>query len=176
MIQEVELLKSGKEKSIHQVYHAYRNEFLAWAVLHFDCSRDDAKHIYQDAFISTYENAVSGRIDGLKASLKTYIFSVGRNKLLAFFRSKKVMSLNVELDENLNLVEEEEFEFDELEVARLRSVLQKIGEACRTLLSFFYYDKKNMEEICSLLGYQSSNSAKTQKYKCIMRLRKLYFE
>jgi len=32
-----------------------------------------------------------------------------------------------------------------------------------------------MQEICERFGYTNADNAKNQKYKCLMRLRKLFF-
>jgi hypothetical protein len=35
--------------------------------------------------------------------------------------------------------------------------------------------KKGMQEIADDFGYTNADNAKTQKYKCLMRLKKLFF-
>jgi hypothetical protein len=50
-----------------------------------------------------------------------------------------------------------------------------LGEPCKTLLEAFYVQKKNMQEIASAFGYTNAENAKTQKYKCLLRLRKIFF-
>ena len=37
----------------------------------------------------------------------------------------------------------------------------------------FYYQKRSMKTIASELGFKSETSAKTQKYKCLEKARKL---
>ncbi len=48
-------------------------------------------------------------------------------------------------------------------------------EPCKTLLEAFYINKKNMQEIAATFGYTNAENAKTQKYKCLVRLKKLFF-
>ena len=43
------------------------------------------------------------------------------------------------------------------------------------LLLAFYLQKKGMQEIAASFGYTNADNAKTQKYKCLMRLKKLFF-
>ena len=50
-----------------------------------------------------------------------------------------------------------------------------IGEPCKGLLEAYYLQKKNMQEIADDFGYTNSANAKTQKYKCLMRLKKIFF-
>ena len=59
--------------------------------------------------------------------------------------------------------------------AVMRSAMGKIGEPCKSLLESFYVNHKSMQEIAAFFGYTNSDNAKTQKYKCLMRLKKLFF-
>jgi hypothetical protein len=53
--------------------------------------------------------------------------------------------------------------------------MQRIGEPCKSLLQAFYIEKKSMPEIAVAFGYTNADNAKTQKYKCLIRLKKLFF-
>lgn len=57
----------------------------------------------------------------------------------------------------------------------MESAMNKIGEPCKSLLDAYYIQKKNMQEIATGFGYTNADNAKTQKYKCLMRLKKLFF-
>jgi DNA-directed RNA polymerase specialized sigma24 family protein len=57
----------------------------------------------------------------------------------------------------------------------MESALQKIGEPCKSLLEAFYLEKKSMPEIAEMFGYTNADNAKTQKYKCLLRLKKIFF-
>ena len=57
----------------------------------------------------------------------------------------------------------------------MESALEKIGEPCKSLLEAFYIEKKSMPEIAASFGYTNADNAKTQKYKCLVRLKKIFF-
>ena len=57
----------------------------------------------------------------------------------------------------------------------MENALAKIGEPCKGLLEAFYINKKQMQEIAVLFNYTNADNAKTQKYKCLNRLKKLFF-
>ncbi len=57
----------------------------------------------------------------------------------------------------------------------MKTAMGKIGEPCKSLLEAFYVHQKSMQEISSFFGYTNADNAKTQKYKCLMRLKKLFF-
>jgi DNA-directed RNA polymerase specialized sigma subunit len=73
-------------------------------------------------------------------------------------------------DDDLKVHEEKEMQFDQLTKA-----MDQLGEPCSSLLKAFYQDKKNMQEIAELFRYTNAENAKTQKYKCLTRLRKIFF-
>jgi hypothetical protein len=50
-----------------------------------------------------------------------------------------------------------------------------LGEPCKSLLEAFYIEKKSMDQIALTFGYTNADNAKNQKYKCLMRLKKLFF-
>jgi hypothetical protein len=57
----------------------------------------------------------------------------------------------------------------------MEAAMQKIGEPCKSLLDAYYLQKKSMQHIASEFGYTNADNAKTQKYKCLVRLKKIFF-
>ncbi len=53
--------------------------------------------------------------------------------------------------------------------------LNSLGEPCKSLLEGYYLNKKDMQALAAEFGYTNSDNAKNQKYKCLMRLKKLFF-
>ncbi len=67
----------------------------------------------------------------------------------------------------------EEFFEEEQKYQALDDVLIKVDKKCLDILKMFYYQKLSMKVIASKLGFKSETSAKTQKYKCLEKARKL---
>ena len=80
------------------------------------------------------------------------------------------MKLIDQWNELRTLIEKKQQEFHMMEKALLN-----IGEPCKSLLEAFYLQKKNMTEIAGNFGYTNADNAKNQKYKCLMRLKKIFF-
>ena len=59
---------------------------------------------------------------------------------------------------------------------KMESALQLLGEPCKTIMEDFYIHNRSMQEICERFGYTNADNAKTQKYKCLQRLKKLFFQ
>ena len=73
-------------------------------------------------------------------------------------------------EDDIKVHEEREEHYAQLDVA-----LDALGEPCRSLLRAFYHQDKSMQEIAADFGYTNPDNAKTQKYKCLMRLKKIFF-
>jgi DNA-directed RNA polymerase specialized sigma24 family protein len=54
--------------------------------------------------------------------------------------------------------------------------LLQLGEPCKTIIEDFYIHNKSMQDISEKFGYTNADNAKTQKYKCLQRLKKLFFQ
>jgi hypothetical protein len=61
------------------------------------------------------------------------------------------------------------------EFAMMEKAIGSLGEPCKSLIEAFYIQKRNMQDIASQFGYTNADNAKNQKYKCLMRLKKLFF-
>ncbi len=137
---------------------------------------DNAKDIFQEALIVLYEKAKLGNFD-LQCKISTYIYSVARKlwlKKLQQQNSKRTISEHIEE----TIAVEDDIEWHENENKQhsmLQDALQKIGEPCKSLLEAYYYNKQNMVDIATNFGYTNADNAKNQKYKCLMRLKKLFF-
>jgi DNA-directed RNA polymerase specialized sigma24 family protein len=76
----------------------------------------------------------------------------------------------IPVEEELEAHEQRNAEFQTMEKS-----MMSLGEPCKSLLEAYYLQKKNMTEIASAFGYTNAENAKNQKYKCLMRLKKLFF-
>jgi RNA polymerase sigma factor (sigma-70 family) len=139
-------------------------------------SSEDARDVFQEAMIVLYERSRSPDFE-LQCQLKTYLYSVCRRLWLKRLSQAQryVPELNgiddlVAVDEEVDDHEKKNHEFQMMEKA-----LMGLGEPCKSLLEAFYIHKKNMSDIASGFGYTNPENAKNQKYKCLIRLRKLFF-
>ena len=164
----------GKE-ALADLYKSHRSAFLHW-IMKFGCTREEAKDSYQAAVLTFYENVASGKLTVLDSSAKTYLFAIGRNKIMEMKRASGKLSGMGSLEDSLPDVPEEEAVADPQQLKHVTLCLEKLGEPCATLLKEFYYHCRSMEEIAKALDYKTTDSAKNQKYKCLARLRKLFNE
>ena len=82
--QILESIKRGEPKVLEKLYDDIRQPFLVWASQLYQCESEDAVEIYQKAYTILYMNVRNGKLTSLTSSVKTYLFSIGKN----LFREK----------------------------------------------------------------------------------------
>ena len=169
-------LAQNNKQATETIYKQHYN-MVQTMILNNSGNPDDAKDVFQEAMIVLYEKAKSGSFE-LNCLLKTYIYSVCRRLWLK--RLGQMQKITPEVDN----VEETVPVEDELEAHEQRNAdfqlmdkaMQHLGEPCKSLLEAYYIQKKSMVEIAGNFGYTNADNAKNQKYKCLMRLKKLFFD
>lgn len=169
----IELIRTNRSEALAKLYQEFRVEYISWAMKIFGCTREEAKDSYQNAIVILYENIVAGKLTELNSTAKTYLFAIGKNKLRELKRHEQTQE---PLDVNVDLPVEETEVLDPVAVNLAVASLEKLGEPCKALLQEFYYHKSTMVHIMEKLGYKNEDTAKTQKYKCLLRLRKIFYE
>lgn len=173
-------LAGGSDDALTQLYRRYFPMVLHF-VMSNSGSEDEAKDVYQEALIVLYEKVRSGSFE-LHCQLKTYIYSVSRRLWLKQLTHKNRFMVNDtetsatdsaavgQMSDDLTDHEERDRQFDQM-----ADSLNRLGEPCRTLLEDFYIQHMSMQDITEKFGYTNADNAKTQKYKCLMRLKRLFF-
>ena len=172
------LLKGLAENDKQAIETIYRENFavIQAFIINNNGSADDARDIFQEAMIVLFEKSRSGSFE-LSSQLKTYIYSVCRRLWLKKLNQNQRYSGQIENMEETIPVEEdlESHEKRNTDFILMENAMSKIGEPCKSLLDAYYIQKKHMQEIAADFGYTNADNAKTQKYKCLMRLKKLFF-
>ena len=137
---------------------------------------EDARDIFQEAMIVLYEKVSSGSFE-LTCQIKTYLYSVCRRLWLKKLQQMQRFNPAAETVDEVIPVEEEldAHEKRNADLIVMENALNKIGEPCKSLLEAYYLQKKSMPEIAEYFGYTNADNAKTQKYKCLVRLKKIFF-
>jgi RNA polymerase sigma factor (sigma-70 family) len=149
-------------------------------IVHLICSNNgteqEAKDVYQDAMIAFYERVQQPDFV-LTCKIKTYVYAVCRRLWLKRLTQKKRYHGNIDEAETFLQVEEEMKSIDDLEsdYLRMNTAMAGLGEPCVSIIRDFYVHGRSMEEISARYGYTNADNAKNQKYKCLQRLKKLFF-
>lgn len=170
----IEEIKNGNQAQFASVYRAYRAEFITWLSSKFECSREEAREIYQVAIMALYENIVNDKLQQLNSSMKTYLFAIGKNKFLEFRKAQNKFSQAEPEELELEEVMAWEAEDREEKLKIMEESVEKLGDPCKSLLELYYYHNMSLHEIADKMSYKNPSTAKTLKYKCLGRLRNIF--
>lgn len=137
---------------------------------------DDARDVFQEAMLVLYEKSKDPNFS-LTCQIKTYLYSICRRVWLKRLQQQhRFISANEGFEETVAVEEEiEEKEKLDQDFVMMDTAMKSLGEPCKSLLEAYYIHKKHMVEIADEFGYTNADNAKNQKYKCLMRLKKLFF-
>jgi RNA polymerase sigma factor (sigma-70 family) len=142
-------------------------------------TKDQAKDVYQEAFLALWQNIKQDKfIPKTESSINGYLYTIAKNKWMDVLRSQGFKKTIVTSEiPNYQISEEENNGIDDdiLKNQRLQDVMQafnKLGEACRSLLSMFYFEKRPMNIIAEKLSIDSA-STRNKKYRCMQKLKQI---
>ncbi|WP_026898131.1 RNA polymerase sigma factor [Daejeonella oryzae] len=170
------ILNDSKD-TLNRIYKNYFPMVLQ-LVLTNNGDEDEAKDIFQESVIVLYNKVKGGNFE-LNSKLKTFIYSICRRLWLKRLNQKsKNSSVDItDFDEIISVEEDlEHHQEKELKFQQMEHALVQLGEPCKTIIEDYYIQSKSMQEICEKFGYTNADNAKTQKYKCLQRLKKLFFQ
>jgi len=170
----LEGLAHNDRKAIEAIYKQHFN-MVQSLILNNNGFPDDARDIFQEAMIVLYEKARSGSFE-LNSQLKTYLYSVCRRLWLKRLNQQQRFSPEVDNLEETVPIEEDVERHEQLnkDFLVMERSLKNLGEPCKSLLEAYYLEKKSMVDIAADFGYTNADNAKNQKYKCLMRLKKIF--
>lgn len=174
-------LAAGERTATQQIYQQHFHIVNGWLIKNGGTSAD-AADLFQEAIVVLFGKAQDETFR-LTCSIGTYLFAVSKHlwykKLHKQSRGPQIVESNIGAEEDeLELAYEDDVNVHyerEVHYEQLNSALDQVGEPCRSLLKAYYHNDKSMQEIAADFGYTNPDNAKTQKYKCLARLRKLFY-
>lgn len=104
-----------------------------------------AEDLCSDVFVKVYDKLDS--FNEKKAKLSTWIFTITRNTLIDYYRTRKV---TVEVPETLTYEVEDTEDLDE-QLQTLSKALEQIDERSKQIIILHYYDCLTLKEIAEKL-------------------------
>ena len=167
-------LARSDKRAVETLYKENFNTIQA-LIINNNGTTEDAKDIFQEAMIVLYEKVQSGSFE-LNCQIRTFIYSVSRRLWLKRLMQQNRLNVSENHEEVISVDSEiEDHEKRNMEFIMMEKALGGLGEPCKSLLEAFYIQKRSMQDIASGFGYTNAENAKNQKYKCLMRLKKLFF-
>ena len=171
-LQIIDGFRNNDRKIINGFYAANRGAFLNHFRTNYGKDDDYLLDLYQDANVILWENIKTGKLGKMTSTLTTYLFAVGKYKMMANDRKFKEMTTEIDL-QNLDLVDldAEEMEEKEEKERKIDEIVSKMTYPCSDILRMHYWEKLSGEEIAKRMKYASTDAVKTQKYKCMQKLK-----
>jgi len=147
----------------------------------YSLDEEESFNAYSDSILQAINNITSNTFEN-RSSLKTYLYKIFSNKCVDLIRKKTTNKSSVNrtapISDMLTFISDpaksviqqlvEKTDYD-----RLKSCLDKIGNACKELLGMFsegYADK----EIAAAMEYKSADVVKSSRLRCLEKLRQVY--
>lgn len=168
----ISYINEDENKALEEIYRRYRTSLVLYFCKQHRLSQSEAIELFQIAVVLMYDQVVSRKTTEIR-NLKNYLIAIAKYQVLARQRKMKWSSLEdwewsaVSADESNGAINPDD-------IRQLNQHLMELGDPCSTLLELFYYKKRDYVEISETMGYRNVDAAKTAKYKCLQRLKKLF--
>jgi RNA polymerase sigma-70 factor, ECF subfamily len=153
----IDQILTGNSNAFRYIVDQYKDKTYNLA-LRICGNHEEAEEIAQDSFLKAYRSLNRFK---KKSSFATWLYRITYNSSISLVRIKKKKTLSLEdfpadaVDFLGNNATDEEAE-REYRNSLLSFALQKINEEERALISLFYYEDMNIEEISDITGISKS--------------------
>lgn len=155
-------ISQGDEKVLDHLYKKYHRMMFS-VVLNNNGTEEEAKDIYQEALLTFWQKAARGDLV-LTSKISTYLYSICLNQWRKELDRKSRLSsekVDVEIVPKHDANERRKVVLD---------CIADLGNVCKKVLTYYYFDGMNMQEIAKKMGFANTDTAKTKKYKCKKKL------
>lgn len=137
---------------MYEEYFSKIYNFVFYRIL----NKEQTEDIVSDIFLKVSENIF--RFDAKKANFNTWIFSIARNKLIDYYRVKKIyisiddentIDPSIDFEEQCSLIKDEE-------LRELYNALAKIDDRTRFIITLKHFEGLNNREISKQIGINES--------------------
>lgn len=165
-------IKSGDERVLVQLYEKYRNEFIHWSYKSLGVQKEVAQDAFQEAMLDFHSNVLSGKLTELTSSIKTYLFQIGKHKLLNHIKKEQSITYleslqMIKVNEYEDFMEEEQKTYTQEQISK---AINKLPQDCQEVLKLYYFKEYDMESVAREMNYKNSDTAKSKKSVCMKRL------
>lgn len=163
-------IREGSDEGIIALYSMYRTEFLGWARKVYSLGEDLAADAFQEAILAVRHNVATSKYND-EATLKTYLFTIGKNQIMRRYRKESREITQPTFDPHRST--DDSFEEPSDRQMRIRNAMQQMTEPCKSIIKMYYYQGFSMQVIATRLDYKNAQVVKSQKVRCMDQLKKL---
>lgn len=173
-------LAKGESKAFQTVYKECF-PYVNRTVLNMNGQPSDAEDVFHAALLVLYSKAKNEDFK-LGCKISTFLVAVARNKWLKELEKQKKLSDKEKNYALLHQNEQASTQFDMNKINeeenlrnKLKEALEKLGSPCSEIITSYYIKDMSMKDIAQNFNYTNAENAKTQKHKCLKRLKKIFF-
>lgn len=137
-------------------------------------SEQQAKDIYQEAFLAMWRNVKNDRFSAQsETAINAYIYKIAKNKWMDHLRSlryKNTTFINREIEYNETDIDENVAKNKKIKL--IMDAVNQLGSRCQLLLKLFYFERKTFKEIAQIMEMDEA-SARNAKYRCQEQIKKM---
>ncbi|MDR0864256.1 MAG: sigma-70 family RNA polymerase sigma factor [Candidatus Symbiothrix sp.] len=168
------VIKNNDQRKITEIYNEHRDAFISFSMKNYNLPKDDAEDIYQEAFLAMHQNIQNDKLVNLTVPLRSYLFQIGKYKILDYLKIEQYQ-VNEDLSNFENIYKDAESDTERRDLIIYNTVNQ-MESPCKEILSYYYWEEKSMKEIAQLKEYSNADVAKTQKSKCMKKVKAYILE
>lgn len=165
----IESFKSGSSECFNKVFKDFVDPLYQFCYFRLD-SKEDAEDLVEEILTKVYKNMTS--FDDSKSSLKTWVYSIARNSLIDFIRSKKdnfELSDSIE-DESINI---DDITETQLNAESLKQALLKLSDFERQLVEMRFISEMSYDEIAVVTG-KNSGALRVNLSRTLVKLKHIF--
>ncbi|MBR3287261.1 MAG: sigma-70 family RNA polymerase sigma factor [Bacteroidales bacterium] len=164
-------------------------KFISYFRNKYNKTEDYSMDLFHDSYMAMYDNILCHKLtpENLASSLYQYLLGIAIRKMQAGDRkihefdkiplyqtgSEDEMILNTKVQKRM--IEEAREEESEKKLNELKDFVEQavsvLPSPCNEILRYFYWDRMSGNEIASVMNYSNADSVKTQKNKCMKKIK-----
>lgn len=166
-------IKQNDDAALKALYLENYSKVEAYVVKNHGTA-DEAKDIYQEAFIAVWRNIQLNKFTpATDSSLSGYLYRVAKNKWLDHLRSGHYKNkVPLEAADKDMAAGDGLADSQHSYLLAVRQNFFRLGQTCREVLQRFYFKKESMRTIALAFDWTEA-TAKNNKYRCLQQLREL---
>jgi RNA polymerase sigma factor (sigma-70 family) len=138
-------------------------------------TQQDAEDVFQEVVVTFMELVSQNKFRG-ESSIKTFLYSLNRHIWLNELKKRNRMqqrNLKFETAKGESEADVSGYIAGREARGQMMQVISQLGDACKQVLTAFYYHDLSIKEILALLPYENEQVVRNKKYKCLKKLEEM---
>jgi RNA polymerase sigma factor (sigma-70 family) len=169
--------KQEMDRAIRFLYRQYY-EVLSIYTRQNSGTGQDAEDVFQEVVVTFIDLVEQNKFRG-ESSIKTFLYSLNRHIWLNELKKRnRMQQRNLKFEKSKGEAEADVSSYIAGREARtqLMRAIGQLGEACKQVLTAFYYQDLSIREMLAFLPYENEQVVRNKKYKCLKKLEEMLHE